>query len=156
MASIEPASTDHFAEVLAWLKAEKEQGGTGFYCNRNIIENSFASGEGLCAIAEEKIIGFAVFQMFTDGGDVHIIEVEPSARGQGLGSQLLLATVEVLRGLGAKYAHVECTSAEGEALFRRHGFENYVDPRNYRSEWDNPLLRLYLSEWRPLPRNPWS
>ena len=154
--SIEPANTSHFAEVLAWLKTEEEQGGTGFYCNRNVIEKSFASGEGLCAIAEGKIIGFAVFQMFTDGGDVHIIEVEPSARGQGLGSQLLLAAVATLRGLGAKYIHVECASAEGEALCRGHGFETYVDPRNDRREWDNPLLRLYLSEWRPRPPNPWA
>lgn len=154
--SIEPANTHHFAEVLEWLKTEKEQGGTGFYCNRNVIERSFSSGEGLCAIAAGRSIGFAVFQMFTDGGDVHIIEVEPSARGQGLGSQLLLAAVEVLRGLGAKYVHVECTSAEGEALCRRHGFEDYVDPHNYRSEWDNPLLRLYLSERTPRPPNPWA
>lgn len=149
MVSIESANTSHFAEVLAWLKTEKEKGETGFYCNRNVIEKLFASGEGLCAIAEGKIIGFAVFQMFSDDGDIHIIEVEPSARGHGLGSQLLLAAVETLRRLGAKYVHVECTSAEGEALCRRHGFETYVDPCNYRSEWDNPLLRLYLTEWRP-------
>jgi len=154
--TIEPANTNHFAEVLAWLKAEKEQDGTGFFCNRRVIEKSFASGDGLCAIAEGKIVGFAVFQMFTDGGDVHIIEVAPSARGQGLGSQLLLSTVETLRGLGAKYIDVECTAVEGEALCLRHGFETYVDPLNYRSEWENPLLRLYLSEWRPRPPTPWA
>ncbi|MFA5170461.1 MAG: GNAT family N-acetyltransferase [Sulfuriferula sp.] len=156
MVSIEPANTHQIAEVLGWLKAEQEQSGTGFYCNRNVIERSFASGEGLCAIAEGRILGFAVFQMFTDGGDVHIIEVEQSSRGQGLGSQLLLAAVEVLRKLGANYVDVECTSAEGEALCRRHGFEDYVDPRNYRSKWNNPLLRFYLSEWRPQPLNPWA
>ncbi|WP_169805968.1 GNAT family N-acetyltransferase [Azohydromonas lata] len=154
--SIEPANTNHFAKVLAWLKVEDEQVGTGFYCNRRIIEKLFTSGEGLCAVTEGKVIGFAVFQMFTDGGEVHIIEVEPSARGQGLGSQLLLAAVETLRGLGVKYVHVECTSAEGEALCRRHGFENYIDPINDRSEWESPLLRLYLSEWRPRPLNPWA
>src|SRR3569832_644257 len=87
------------------------------------------------------------------GCDVHIIEVEPSARGQGLGSQLLLAAVETLRGLEAKYVHVECTSAKGEALCRRHGFETYVDPNSYRSESGTLLLRLYLSEWRPRPPN---
>lgn len=156
MVSIEPANTHHFAEVLAWLQTEKEQGGTGFFCNRSVIEKSFASGEALCAIEEGRNIGFAVFQMFTDGGDVHIVEVEASARNQGLGSQLLLSAVEVLRSLGAKYVHVECTSEEGEALCRRNGFEDYVDPRNYRSEWDNPLLRLYLSEWRPSPPNQWA
>jgi ribosomal protein S18 acetylase RimI-like enzyme len=154
--SIEQANTHHFAEVLAWLKAENEKGKTGFYCNRKVIEKSFFSGEGLCAIAEGRVIGFAVFQMFTDGGDINIIEVEPSARGQGLGSQLLLSAVEVLRGLGAKYVDVECTSAEGKTLCQRHGFEDYVDPHNYRSEWDNPLLRLYLSDWRPRPPKPWA
>jgi len=145
--SIEPANTHHFAEVLKWLEAEKAQGGTGFYCNRSIIEKSFASGQGLCAVTEGNIVGFAIFQMFTDGGDIHIIEIEPSARCQGLGSQLLLAAVEVLRKLGAKYVHVECTSTEGEALCRRHGFEDYVDPCNYQNKWDDPQLRLYLSEW---------
>jgi len=154
--SIEPANTSHFGEVLEWLKAEQEQGGTGFYCNRNVIEKSFASGAGLCAIAEGRIVGFAVFQMFADGGDVHIIEVEPSARGQGLGSRLLLAAVDALRRLGAKYVDVECTSADGEAICRCHGFEDYIDPRNYRSEWDNPLLRLYLSDWRPQPPNQYA
>lgn len=153
---IESANTKHFAEVLAWLRIEKEQLGTGFYCNRNVIEKSFASGNGLCVIADGKIVGFAAFQMFTDAGDILIIEVKPSARGRGLGSRLLLATVEALRELGAKYIHVECSSSEGEALCRRHKFETYIDPLNYRSGWKNPLLRLYLSEWRPQPPNPWA
>jgi ribosomal protein S18 acetylase RimI-like enzyme len=146
--SIELANTNHFSEVLAWLKTENEQGRSGFYCNRNLIEKSFAAGEGLCAIAEGKIVGFAVFQMFTDGGDIHVIEVAPSARGQGRGSQLLLAAVETLRGLGAKYIDVECTSNDGVALCTRHGFKTYVDPRNYRGALINQRLRLYLSEMR--------
>lgn len=153
MVSIKLANPHFFPEILEWLKAERDQGGAGFYCNRHIIEKSFASGEGLCAFVGGRIVGFAVFQMYADGGDVHIIEVEPLSRRLGLGSQLLLAAVEALRGLGANYVDVECTSLEGEALCRRHGFEDYVDPRNYRSEADNPLLRLYLSEWRPRPSN---
>lgn len=156
MVSIEIANPRHIPGVLEWLKAEEEHAGTGFYCNRGIIAASFASGEGLCAIAEGRIVGFAVFQMFTDGGDVQIVEVEPSARRQGLGSQLLLAAVDSLRRLGAQYVDVECTSAEGKVLCLRHGFEDYVDPRNHRSEWANPLLRLYLSEWRPPPRHSWA
>lgn len=155
-ASIEGADPRHLQEVLGWLKAEEEQAGTGFYCNRNVIAELFASGEGLCAITEGRIVGFAVFQMFSDGGSVQIVEVKPSARLQGLGSRLLLAAVDALRRLGAKYVAVECTSAEGEALCRRHGFEDYVDLRNHRNEWDNPLLRLYLSDWRPPPRHPWA
>jgi GNAT superfamily N-acetyltransferase len=153
---IQTATSHHLQEVLVWLKAEREETGDGFYCNRNVIAQSFAVGEGLCAFAEEGIVGFAVFQMFTDGGDVQIVEVKPSARRRGLGSALLLAAVDVLCRQGAKYVDVECTSPEGEALCRRHGFGDYVDPRNHRREWDNPTLRLYLSEWRPPPPHPWA
>ena len=121
-----------------------------------MIAKSFARGEGLCAFAEKAIVGFAVFQMFTDGGEVHIVEVKPAARRQGLGSQLLLAAVDSLRQSGAKYVDVECTSQEGEVLCRRHCFDDYADPRNHRNDWDNPTLRLYLSAWRPPPPNPWA
>jgi predicted GNAT family acetyltransferase len=87
--------------------------------------------------------------MFADGGAVHIVEVKPTARGQGFGSTLILAAVDALRKSGAKYVDAECTSQEGEALCRRHGFVDYLDLRNHRNEWDNPTLRLYLSTWRP-------
>ena len=155
MVRIELANERHFAEVLAWLKIEKDQGGEGFYCNRNIIEKAFAAGEGLCVFAESGIIGFAIFQMFTEGSNLDIIEVQSIQRRQGVGSQLLIAAIDTLREQGAKYIHVECTSTDGEALCLRHGFEPYVDPDNYRSVYANPLLRLYLSEWRPTPKNPW-
>lgn len=156
MIDIEPATSDHLPELLAWLKAEEGESGGGFYCNRNVIVNCFSRGEGLCAIVEERIVGFAVFQMFADGGAVHIVEVKPTARGQGFGSTLILAAVDALRKSGAKYVDAECTSQEGEALCRRHGFVDYLDLRNHRNEWDNPTLRLYLSTWRPPEPNPWS
>jgi GNAT superfamily N-acetyltransferase len=153
---IQIATPSHLPEVLEWLRVEDEQTGSGFYCNRNVVENSFADGDGLCATAEGEVVGFVVLQMFAEGGDVHIVEVMPTARRQGLGSQLLLAAVEVLRQRGAKYVDVECTSAEGERLCRPHGFEDYADPWNHRGDWDNPTLRLYLSDWRPKARHPWS
>lgn len=156
MAQVRPATATDLPEVLGWLKEEREATGEGFYCNKEVIENSFARGEGLCAIENGSIVGFAVIQMFSDGGDVHIIEAHPSARLQRIGTQLLQAAVEVLRGQGAHYIDVECTSPEGETLCRRHGFEDYVDPRNYRSPSANPKLRLYLSDWRPPVRLPWA
>lgn len=156
MALIRSATLEDFPELLAWLKEEEDQAGGGFYCNRSVIENCFARGEGLCAIVNQRIMGFSVFQFFGESGDVHIIETHPSARRQGIGSQLLLAAIEVLRGQRAHYVDVECTSAEGEALCRKHGFEDFVDPINKQRAFDNPMLRLYLSDWRPPVRHPWA
>jgi len=154
--NIQPARPDHLDEIIAWLRAEDELTGEGFYCNRNVISSLFLEGDGLCAISGESIVGFAVFQMFSEGGNVQIIEVQPLFRGHGIGSVLLLAAVDVLRCRSAHYVDVECTSPAGEALCRRHGFETYTDPKNYRSQWDNPTLRLYLSEWRPAPKSLWE
>jgi len=156
MAQVRPATKMDLAEILGWLKEERDATGEGFYCNKEVIERSFARGEGLCAIKNGTIVGFAVIQMFSEGGDVHIIEAHPSARRQRLGTQLLEAAIEVLCGQGANYIGVECTSPEGEALCRRRGFEDYVDPRNYRSPFANPKLRLYLSDWCPPVRLPWA
>jgi GNAT superfamily N-acetyltransferase len=156
MVSLELATTQLFPEVLEWLAAEKERGEAGFYCNRNIIEKSFSSGEGLCALIDGKIVGFVVFKMYANGGDIDIIEVEASFRGLGIGSKLLLAATEALRRLGANYVDVECSSADGESLCRKHSFLDYVDPCNHRNKWDGPLLRLYISDWRPQPPNPWA
>ncbi|MGV8869947.1 MAG: GNAT family N-acetyltransferase [Janthinobacterium svalbardensis] len=153
---IKQASTVFFPEVIEWLKAENERDGTGFYCNRNVIERLFFRGDGLCYMVAGRTVGFVVFQMYIDGGEIHIIEIEPSFRQQGLGSQLLMAGVEALRGKGAKYVEVECTSLEGEALCRSQLFEKYIDPVNYKNEDDNPILRRYFSEWRPSPPNPWA
>ena len=156
MTKIQPASSLDLSEVLQWLKVEEDEVGEGFYCNRNVIAKSFEAGEGLCAVEEGQIVGFVIFQLFTDSGDVNIVEVKPSARRRGIGPQLLTAAVKYLREQGAKYVDAECTSQDGEALCRRQEFEDYVDPRNHRNEWDNPTLRLYLSSWRPKPPHPWA
>lgn len=148
--TLEDANKSHIEEVIEWLRAEKVATGEGFYCNRKVVVKSFESGSGICAVIDGTVTGFTVYQMFSDEAAIHIIEIHPSFRRRSIGSQLLEATVDRLRNLGAHYIDVECTSPEGEALCRRFGFEDYVDPRNYSSEWDNPTLRKYLSDWRPL------
>ena len=156
MTKIQTAASRDLPEVVQWLKDEEDEAGEGLYCNRNVISRSFEAGEALCAVEENQIVGFVIFQMFIDGGDVNIVEVKPSARRRGLGHQLLDAAVNHLRKQGAKYVDAECTSQEGEILCRSHGFEDYVDPRNQRNEWDNPTLRRYLLSWRPKPPHPWA
>ena len=156
MTQVRPATVTDLPEVLGWLNEERDETGEGFYCNKEVIESSFARDEGLCAIENGKIVGFAVIQMFSDGGHVQIIEAHPSARRRRIGTHLLEAAIDVLRGQGSHSIDVACTSPEGEALCRRRGFQDYVDPRNYRSPFANPKLRLYLSDWRPPVRLPWA
>lgn len=121
--TLESASDAHLAHVLAWLKEEADAGNAGFYDNRQTISNLFSRDEGICAIHTGHPVGFVVFQMYSVGSEIHIIEVHPKYRGLGIGSQLLAAARARLQALGAPYIDVACTSPSGEALCRRHGFE---------------------------------
>ena len=144
--------------ILEWLKAEAEQDplGRGFYCNRRVIQKCFEAGEGMCAVEDQKIIGFAIFQMLEEGCFLHIVEAHPTHRRNSVGTMLLKGVVDEARRKGAQYVEVTCTTSEGEALSRKNGFEDYVDPVNRRRRDADPVLRLYLSDWRPAERDPWA
>jgi GNAT superfamily N-acetyltransferase len=142
-------------ELLSWLKEERDQTGEGFYCNKTVIERCFERGDVLCAINDGRILGFAALQFYGESGAIHMVEAHPSERRRRIGSALLKAAVDMLRGRGALCVDVECSTPQGEALCRKHGFEPYVDdPRN--APADNPTLRLYLSDRRPPVRCPWA
>ena len=131
-------------QVLSWLKQEDAETGEGFYCNRDVIARSFLAGSALCTLLDGQVVGFAVYYLALPGSGVSIVEVRPQCRKRGVGAHTLSAAVQRLKSLGAEYVHAECTSTEGEALCRAHGFQTYVDPRNYRSPHASPELRLVL------------
>ncbi|QND69564.1 hypothetical protein HB777_38870 (plasmid) [Mesorhizobium loti] len=39
---IRKASEDDFQKIMDWLRAEREETGEGFYCNRSVIEDAHA------------------------------------------------------------------------------------------------------------------
>ena len=53
---------------------------------------------------------------------------------------------------GSKYIEVECIPETSEPFWRKQGFQTYIDPRNYRDEYDPVQLRLYIG-YRPGPRS---
>jgi GNAT superfamily N-acetyltransferase len=147
--AIVSAHAGHLGEIHAWRRAECEEDGEGLYRNWQFIANALSTGRGVCAVAEGRVVGFAVFERFEEEGDVDVIQVHPDFWRRGIGTQLLRAAREKLEQLGARLIEVECVTQAGYALCKHFVFEDYVDPKNYRSEYDDPMLRLYLSEWRP-------
>lgn len=154
--TLELASEKYLAATLAWLKDEYDELGEGFYCNRKVVSKSFMNGTGFCAVYQGSPVGFTIFDLLIPEGTIYIVEVHPALRRHAIGSQLLASTIEWLRINGVECIDVECTSQAGEALCKKHGFDCYTDPNNYKDEFENPTLRRYLSDWRPPQRSPWA
>jgi GNAT superfamily N-acetyltransferase len=139
--------------VLEWLREEDANTSEGFFCNSDVIARSFRDGSSLCALADAHVVAFAVYYIAPPSSGISIIEVHPKYRKRGVGAQMMTATIQRLRSLGAEYVHANCTSTEGEALCRAHGFQTYIHPRNFRSEFATPELRLALTQSAPPPQN---
>jgi len=90
MLTIGPATSQQLAEVLGWLEQEQLEMSEGFYCNRDIIVQSFGSGEMYCAISQQSVVGFVLHTLKTAGSSIDILEIRPSHRRRGFGKQLAL------------------------------------------------------------------
>lgn len=101
-------------------------------------------GFTLLAEREGKIIGFVVVDCDRHGqGHVITIDVLPEARRWGLGSRLMAAAEERLRGLGYSVVILEVAvdNAAALAFYKRHGYSIvHTLPRYYLDSVDALVL----------------
>jgi amino-acid N-acetyltransferase len=116
---------------------------------RNLVENYAGDGPRLLrkntvtlyedvqefyvAVQDEKIIGCgALHVMWHDLGEIRTVAVDPTIKGQGIGSQILNALTE--RALNLGISKLFCLTFE-TTFFARHGFnpieESPVDASTY-------------------------
>ena len=79
------ATQQDLEEVLAWLKEEDRNEGTGFWCNRNVIQDAFMDGELHVAVLDGRPMALLAYGLTRNG----ILETEPRFRGRGLAKQLV-------------------------------------------------------------------
>ena len=101
-------------------------------------------GFTLVAESEGRIIGFVVVDRDRQGqGHVITIDVLPEARRSGLGSRLMEAAEERLRGLGYSVVMLEVAVDNDAALafYKRHGYSIvHTLPRYYLDSVDALVL----------------
>jgi len=58
-------------------------------------------------------------------GYIDVLGVSPAFQGQGLGREMLGATIDHLKTLGCRYVNLDCLTDNdgGNALYRNEGFE---------------------------------
>lgn len=120
MADIEiaPSNEKDLKTILAWLEAEEEDTGNGFWCNRGIVEDSHAEG-GLILLREDDVaVAFQLGALVRPG----IMEVRPDCRGRGYGRMLAERRLEEAREKDWCLLHIECTPSSSRPFWERMGF----------------------------------
>jgi ribosomal-protein-alanine N-acetyltransferase len=82
---------------------------------------------------EDEIIGFVITRMKEDKPEIGPIGLVPEARGQGLGSYLLVRVLRNLRESGSNIAYLDTTitNLPAQKLYRRYGFEDVYHKQFY-------------------------
>lgn len=120
MADIEigPSTDDDMKFILGWLKAEEDEVGVGFWCNRNIVEECHDEG-GLLVLREDgKAVAFQLGMLLRPG----IMEVRLDCRGKGYGRMLVERRIHEAKEKDWCLLHIECTPFTSRPFWERMGF----------------------------------
>jgi ribosomal protein S18 acetylase RimI-like enzyme len=100
------------------------------YYNPERIRSEIEAPEGwdgwLVAVEEETVVGAGGGGIIAPGvGEVFVLYLDPTRRGEGIGTLLLEAITEQQRGQGAReqWVSVEPDNEKGLPFYRARGFE---------------------------------
>ncbi len=87
----------------------------------------------LVACEDGKVVGFVMGYTSGSGGAVYTLDVHPLCRRRGVGSRLILALEERLRGQGARAIRLEAALERPETLelYRKAGYRERELVRHY-------------------------
>lgn len=145
------ATAQQAEKVVRWLRREylSDPYGGGFYHQRTMIREAARDGELACFMARERPLGYAVFRIFEDRGQINLFEVRSRLRGRGLGSMMARQMIELMTRRGARVISLQCTPGTSERFWRRIGF---TDDHSWQVCSENLRLRLELpGTVRPVP-----
>jgi len=132
------------AAILAWLKLEYDRAGTGtgFWCNRSIVEQ--AHDDGRLVVADDGDTDRAV--AFQVGGLLHpgILEVRPDKRRMGFGRRLVEYCIARAKEDDECVLHIDCRPVSSVPFWKGMGFHLFSDAFGERcpSEFRNHAFRV--------------
>ncbi len=137
------ATSADLADILGWLEREYgEDGGEGFWCNREIIRRSLEQGDLWVIRDGGEAVAFQV-------GDYSaaIANVRKDKQGQGFGTALFESSLARAMRDDVNVLAGECSPRTSLPFWQRHGFERYGDM----SEWGIITVRRVLQRDFDLP-----
>ncbi|MBM7561512.1 GNAT family N-acetyltransferase [Fusibacter tunisiensis] len=119
-------------EILVWLKRECDINGVGFYNNKNIIVDSFHSGNAIVLKHRGENIGLVTWSRNEILVNIDIFVIDSSYRGKGYGNFFFQAISEYFRNKGFKAIKLFCEPKSSERFWIKMGFKKL--PYTGRSE----------------------
>jgi len=134
-----PADTDALVAVnnraFSW---HPEQSGMTPDSLRATMAESWFNADGFRLYERHgELLGFCWTKVHTDmdpvHGEIYVIAVDPSAHGQGLGTQMTLAGLDWISDHGIEHAllYVESDNDPANATYSKIGFVHYQTDRAY-------------------------
>ncbi len=116
-----PSQAD-LKEIEDWLILESEKYDDGFYCNWNIIKNSFERNGLISLELNDTPIGFVVWHQNAFFLDIDIMEIHYDYRRMGLGKKFFEMLSEPFKDKGIIAIKLFCEPRESEHFWRKMGF----------------------------------
>lgn len=142
----------HLKNIKSWLIAEEKTGNKGFFCNWNVIEQSFNNKKIGVILEENKVIGFITWFDRDRITTIEIAEIRPGFRRMGYGRKLAQALFDNLQKQGVTALTLHCQPAESEKVWKRMDFKRYPsvpDFGDYNSEKGKWLYKILIPFIKP-------
>ena len=121
-------TSKQLAEIKSWLVEEKKNFNEGFYCNWNIIQNSFNENKLFVLELDNSSIGFITW---ADHGeqyiDINLVEIHPNFRNQGFGKILYSKTEKFFRECNYLAVKLFCRPESSETFWKKMGFTKFSE-----------------------------
>ncbi len=141
----------HLNEIKKWLQKEDRSSNEGFFCQMDIIENSFQKNRLIVVTKDDVAVGFLTFYYSDYIVNIEIAEVKPSERKKGISKLLLQGSFDRFVKDGVFVAQLFCAPASSEKIWKRMGFINFTngiirEPRIYLYKILVETTELYKQE----------
>ncbi len=121
----------NFAPVLAELQAACFETAWGQDAFARLL--ALPGHRAWLVMGDDQPLGYALFQLVADEGELLSIAVQPQVRGQGLGAWLLQETLEICKACGIRriILDVSVDNLPARALYDRFAFNQVGIRKNY-------------------------
>jgi len=137
-----PSSTQ-LARIKAWLMEENNVLGEGFFCNWEVIQDSFDNKRICVLVLEKKEIGFITWFDRDKVNTIQITEIRSEFRRLGYGRYLVDALTERLAKRGSLVLELYCQPAKSEKAWKKLGFREYPKVEGFEAYNEKDGKHLY-------------
>lgn len=133
-------SINQLEQIKEWLKEEDEKFNSGFYCNWNIISDSFYKKSLIIISVDAKVIGFCTYKVTGKRlVTIEIFSITCQYRSLGFGKLFYYQIENTFGKTGFYIITLQCAPAKSEKFWKSNKFIEY--PKD--EIWESKNKHLY-------------